>query len=51
MIATSILEELEDEAKWDEMFARSQNPLAKLAAEAMREHREGKTQEFDPDKL
>ena len=51
VIATLILEELEDEASWDQAFARSQDSIAKLAAEAMREHRDGKTQELDPDKL
>ncbi len=51
VIATLTLEELEDEVSWDQAFARSQDSLAKLAAEAMREHREGKTQELEPDKL
>ncbi len=32
-----ILEELEDERKWDESFARSPELLAKLAVEAMAE--------------
>jgi hypothetical protein len=46
-IAAMILEELEDERRWDESFARSEDLLAKLAAEAMAEHRAGKTQELD----
>lgn len=46
-IATLILEELEAERQWDESFARSPDLLAKLAAEAMAEHRAGKTQEFE----
>jgi hypothetical protein len=50
-IATMILEELEDERRWDESFARSPNLLAKLAAEAMTEHIAGKTQELDPETL
>lgn len=50
-IAAMILEELEDEVKWDEAFARSHDALAKLAAEAMVEHRAGKTQELNPDTL
>ena len=45
-IATIILEELEDEVRWDSTFAKSQDVLAKLAAEAMAEYREGETQEF-----
>ena len=50
-IATIILEELEDEVRWDSTFAKSQDVLAKLAAEAMAEYREGKTQELDPETL
>ena len=46
-IATIILAELEEEQRWDNSFARSPNLLAKLAAEAMAEHRSGKTQELD----
>ena len=50
-MATIILEELEDEDKWDTAFANSQDALAKLAGEAMAEYRAGKTQELDPETL
>jgi hypothetical protein len=50
-IATLILEELEEEQRWDDSFARSPDLLAKLAAKAMAEYRAGKTQELDPDTL
>jgi hypothetical protein len=50
-IAALILEELEDDNRWDESFSRSPDLLAKLAAEAMAEHRAGKTQELDPETL
>jgi hypothetical protein len=50
-IAALILEELEDEIRWDAAFARSQDALAKLAAEARAEYRAGKTQELDPETL
>ncbi|MFM2027740.1 MAG: hypothetical protein RLZZ339_2457 [Cyanobacteriota bacterium] len=50
-IATLILAELEEEQRWHDSFARSPNLLAKLAAEAMAEHRSGKTQELDPETL
>jgi hypothetical protein len=50
-IATMILEELEDEHRWDESFTRSPDLLCKLAAEAMAEYRAGKTQELDPETL
>jgi hypothetical protein len=50
-IAALILEEIEDDNRWDESFARSPDLLAKLAGEAMAEHRGGKTQELDPETL
>jgi hypothetical protein len=50
-IATLILEELEDDQRWDDSFARSPDLLAKLAAAAMVEYRAGKTQELDPETL
>lgn len=46
-IASIILEELEDERRWDEAFTRSPDILALLAAEAMTEYHAGKTQELD----
>lgn len=49
-IASLILEELEDEIHWDQAFARSQDVLAKLAAEAMTEDHAGKTEVLDSDK-
>ena len=50
-IATLILEELEEEQRWDDSFARSPDLLANLATEAMAEYRAGKTQELDPETL
>lgn len=50
-IAAMILEELEDEIRWDAAFAGSQDTLAKLAAEAMTQYHAGKTQELDPETL
>jgi hypothetical protein len=38
-IAAMILEELEDDARWDKSFARSQDVLAKVADGAMAEDR------------
>jgi hypothetical protein len=46
-----ILEELEDERRWDQAFSRSPDALAKLAAAAMAEYHAGKTQELDPETL
>jgi hypothetical protein len=50
-IAAMILEELEEEQRWDDSFARSPDLLAALAAEAMDEYQAGKTQELDPETL
>jgi hypothetical protein len=50
-LATLILEELEEDQRWDDSFARSPDLLAQLATEAMAEYRAGKTQELDPETL
>jgi hypothetical protein len=50
-IAALILEEIEDERRWDESFARSADVLDRLADEALAEYRAGKTKVLDPDGL
>ncbi len=50
-IATIILEELEDEQKWDKAFSGSPNVLAQLASKAMADYHRGKTTELDPETL
>lgn len=50
-IASMILEELEEDRRWDEAFSSSPDTLAKLAATAMAEYHAGKTQELDPETL
>ena len=50
-IASLILEEIEDDRRWDEAFSRSPDILGKLAAIAMAEYRAGKTQKLDPETL
>ena len=42
-IASLILDALADEEQWTAQFANSQDGLAKLALEALTEHRAGKT--------
>ncbi|NER02432.1 MAG: hypothetical protein F6K17_07220 [Okeania sp. SIO3C4] len=42
-IAYLILAEIEDEKKWAENFANSQDQLAQLADEAIAEFKQGKT--------
>lgn len=50
-IASIILDEIEDERRWDKAFARSPDILAKLAASAMAEYHAGETQELDLETL
>jgi len=47
----SMLQELRSEQRWQELFARSQDLLAKMADEALAEHRAGITEPLDPDAL
>ena len=51
IFAKWILEELEAERKWDKLFAESEDILEKLAEEALKEHKEGKTEVLDFNKL
>jgi hypothetical protein len=46
-LAQMILTEIEDERRWAEAFAGSQDKLAAMAAEAIAEHRAGKTRPMD----
>src|SRR5574341_41289 len=50
-LAALILDEIESERKWNELFARSKDVLRKLAREALEEHRRGETEPLDPDTL
>ncbi|HEX7151105.1 MAG TPA: hypothetical protein VF618_06420 [Thermoanaerobaculia bacterium] len=49
--AAVMLAELESERRWDDLFARSQDLLARMADEARQEYRAGLTEPLDPDKL
>jgi hypothetical protein len=42
-VAVIVLEELASEQKWAELFDKSQDALARMAEEALAEHRAGKT--------
>jgi hypothetical protein len=41
----------EDERRWDAAFTRSAEALAELAAEALEEHRAGRTLPLDPERM
>jgi len=47
-IAAIILEELEDEKKWETSFANSQESLSTLATNVRNEIEKGETLPFDP---
>ncbi len=49
--AAFMLAELESERRWDDLFARSPDLLARMAEEARQEYRAGRTERLDPDKL
>jgi hypothetical protein len=51
LLASRLLAELADEDDFDRAIAASADKLAVLANEALAEHRAGKTQELDPDRL
>ena len=46
-----LLEELASERRWEELFAGSHDLLEELADEALTEHRAGRTEKVDPEKL
>ena len=50
-IAALILDEIEDDARWDAAFANSHDALEQFAAQADEEDRKGLTEVLDPDKL
>jgi hypothetical protein len=50
-LAARILEEIDSERRWDELFSKSPHVLEKLAEEAKAELRAGLTEPLDPDKL
>ncbi|MCI5148543.1 MAG: hypothetical protein D3916_03965 [Candidatus Electrothrix sp. MAN1_4] len=51
MIARLLLNELLAENKWDSLFAESEDFLASLADEALKEHHAGRTKPLDVDSL
>ena len=50
-IAALILEELEDERRWDEAFDASQDRLSELAAKVRRDLASGRVREIGIDEL
>lgn len=50
-IASFILEELADERRWEDSFARTQEQLARLAEKIRREINEDRVNDLEIDKL
>jgi hypothetical protein len=50
-IAQIVLDEIESERRWDELFIKSPQKLEKLADQAWAEHEKGQSEELDPDQL
>ena len=50
-IGALLLAEIESMRRWDDLFARSHDILAEMAAEAIREDELGWTQPLDPDEM
>ena len=50
-LARWLLSELESERRWSKLFEESGDALARLAEEALAEHRRGETKELDPENL
>jgi len=51
VLAKWILEEIANETRWSDLFAKSEDELSRLADEAMHEYRAGKTEKLSPDNL
>ncbi len=51
IFARWILAEMDAEKKWDKKFAESEDVLAQLAQEALKDDEEGRTIELDIDEL
>lgn len=50
-VAAWLLEELASDRRWEKAFAGSADALAQLADEALAEHKAGRTEALDPDRL
>ena len=50
-LAKWVLEELEAEKKWEQIFVESEDVLDRLADEALEAHQKGKTKPLDIDRL
>ena len=50
-LAAAIVQELAADERWEAALAATPDALARLAAEALAEHRAGRSQALDPDAM
>lgn len=50
-LAAAIVQELAADARWEAALASAPDPLARLAEEALAEHRAGRSRPLDPDTM
>jgi hypothetical protein len=50
-LARWLLDEIESDKKWNELFAESEDVLSQMAGEALKEEEQGKTKALDVNKL
>lgn len=51
VLAAIMLEEIKSESRWQDLFDQSTDFLDRMAEEALKEHREGKTMPLDVDAI
>jgi hypothetical protein len=51
MLVRLLLEEIDSERRWDDLFGGSQDVLERMAAEALTEHAAGHTTPLDPERI
>jgi len=50
-LAWVILEEIDDQRRWDELFSQPSEVIERMAEQALEEDRAGLTEPLDPDSL
>ncbi len=50
-LAWWLLEEIESDRRWDELFCQPSEVIERMAEQALEDYRAGRTEPLDPDKL
>jgi hypothetical protein len=51
VLARLMLEEIDSERRWDDLFSQSQDVLERMASEALAEYAAGQTTALDPERI